>query len=266
MSVKFRLLASAGIALALAVNACSSAAPAVPTAPPAPAATAAPAAPTAAPTVAPSPTAVTPPTVAPSPTTVTPPTAAPTNTVVAQAAASGPAVGTGILGQMGTAMTAATSYRVTITSVNSATSQPVTAVMEVVKPDRFHLKANTGGGKSIELIAIGPDSYINITGTWTKSPVAFPMATIIGNDPQVVSSQIVASQKNGTLTLGGLSQVNGAPCQEYTWTPAATAGTKGGTVCIDLKSGLLLQVKSTDGKTMLVFSDWNTPIAIVAPI
>lgn len=267
--MKFRLIASAAVVLALALNACSSAAIAVPASAPAPtpiaaAVTAVPASPTAVPA---SPTAV--PTIAPSPTSVTPPTAAPTNTAaVAQPAASGAGALTGNMTQMTTAMVAATSYRITINSVNSATGQSTTAVMEVVKPDRLHLKANLAGGKTYEMIAIGQDAYINATGTWMKSPVAIPTSAIVGIDPQGIPGQITASQKAGTLTKGGTSQVNGAPCQLYTWTPAAgaNAGNQGGTACIDLKSGLLVQVKSTDGKTTSTFSDWNTAISIVAPM
>jgi hypothetical protein len=256
--VKFRLLASAGVALALAVNACSGAAPAVPTSPPAPTpiaatATAVPASPT------PAPTAV--PTVAPSPTRVTLPTAAPTNTAaVAQAAASP-------LEQMATAMTAVKSYRVTVTTASAATGHSTTAAIEVVKPDRLHLKANLGGGKTYEIIAIGQDAYINLGGTWTKSPAPVPTSSIVGGDPQTILNQITTSQKTRTLTRGGTSQVNGAPCQQYTWTPAASVGSNvGGTVCIDLKTSLLDQFKSTDGKTVLIYSDWNAPISIVAPI
>lgn len=255
-------LLAIGVLLGFALSACATAAPVVPTAVPVPTATAAPPSPTAVPTVAPSPT------LAPSPTTAPQPTAAPTKA----AAAAQPTATTGADGKvadlslMSTAMASATSYRATINVVKTG-GQSITAVMEVVKPDKMHIKATIAGGKTTELIAIGTDFYINGNGKWIKSPVAMPLGAMLGTDPASIPGQISASQKAGTLIKGGTSQVNGVTCQLYIWTPATTsAGSTGGTVCVDVATGLLLEAKSSDGQTTVDFSDWNTNISIVAPL
>lgn len=276
--MKARFLASLGFAVALAVNACSSAtAPVPPTSQP----TTAGAAPVATPVAAtdtavpPSPTAIPTavPTIAPTPTQVivptVAPTVAPTNTAAAQPAASGSGAVPSELRQTAEAMAAAKSYRMTVTITTPTQGQPGSFLMEVVKPDRLHMKVDLGGGKSFESILIGQDSYSNITGKWTKAqvPANVMSPVFLSSDPQKLFDQIGSSQKNGTLTKGGVSQVDGAPCQEWAWTPPTTSASQlGGTMCIGLKDSLPLQFKTGDGKVVAKYSDWNAPISIVAPI
>jgi hypothetical protein len=151
-----------------------------------------------------------------------------------------------------------------------AQGQPGSFVIEVVKPDRLHTKVDMGGGKTFESITIGQDNYLNLGGKWTKSTSAAPNAviasSILSSDPQKILGQIDATQKNGALTRGGTSQVDGAPCQEWIWTPATQAASQiGGTMCIGLRDNLPLQFKTSDGKIVATYSDWNAPISIEPP-
>jgi hypothetical protein len=283
--VKAHRLLSIGLAAALASVACSGASPAAPT--PAPAAgtaptpaasaiaatapaaatpTAIPPSPTLAPTLAP--TIV--PTIPPTPTREVAPTVAPTSTPVSQSAASGAAVGQGDLKPVADAIAAAKSYRMTVASSTTAQGQSGTFVIEVVKPDRVHTKADMGG-QTFEMISIGSDNYVKFGNQWTKTPssgAANPLAStvLLSSDPQQILSQMNAGEKDGTLTKGGTSQVGGVPCQEWAWTPSAAAPSQGGgTMCIGLKDHLPLQFKTNDGKIVATYSDWNAPISIQAP-
>jgi hypothetical protein len=268
-----RVLFTVCLVVTLVVSGCSGGAPAAPTstqpttAPAIAAATptAIPPSPTVAPTLVP--TAV--PTVAPSPTQPAIPTAAPTNTASAQTAPAGAATGDLNFQPVAQAMAAAKSYRVTVTSQSAATGQPSNIVIDVVKPDRLHATINSGGGKIVETILIGTTTYFKTGPTWQKSPVPIPAATvgILSSDPQKLLALASASQQTRTITKGGVDQVDGTPCQEWVWTPTTgSVGEVGGSICIGLSNNLPLQFKSTDGKTLVKYSNWNDPLTIEAPI
>ncbi|HVC34348.1 MAG TPA: hypothetical protein VNL16_12630 [Chloroflexota bacterium] len=275
--MKSRWLATVGVAVALAVSACSGGtsqtSPSTPTggSAAAPAAATAPAKPTTAaakPTVAPTTAPTVAPTVAPSPTTAAQPTVAPTSTVAAQAAASGPAIGQGDLKAMAEAVAAAKSYRVTMSFTDpSDATKTGNMLMEVVRPDRTHMKLDMGAGQSIESITIGQDQYTNLNGKWTKTTTATTAsgAGILSADPQQTLKDFDSSNIGGALTKGALSQVDGTPCQEWVYTPTDKTNT-GGSICVSVKDSLPLEFKSVDGKSVLKFSDWNAPITINPPL
>lgn len=268
------ILVGLSLAVALAVSGCATGAPATTssTQPTAAAstvasttvlatATAIPASPTVGPTIAP--------TIAPTVAPTIAPTAVPTNPAAAHAAPSGPAASAGDLAPTAAAMAAAKSYRVTITTTNAPSGQPATVVLEVVKPDRLHTKFNLADGKTIEVISIGSDTYVKAGGTtWVKSPMANPAtAALLSNDPQKLLAQMNSGQKYGTLTKGTVEQVGGTACQNWLWTPAAPAASQSaGTLCIAVQSHLPVQFKTSDGKTVVKYSDWNGPISIEPPI
>jgi hypothetical protein len=280
--VNVRVLFTVCLVVTLVVGGCSGGAPAAPAstqptsvaATPVPAIAAAtptsiPPSPTVAPTLVPTaiPTAV--PTVAPSPTQLAVPTAAPTNTTSAQAVPAGAATGDLNFQLVAQAMAAAKSYRVTVTTQSAATGQPSNIVIDVVKPDRLHATVDSGGGKIVETILIGTTTYFKTGSTWQKSPVPIPAATlgILSSDPQKLLALASANQQNRTITKAGADQVDGTPCQEWVWTPTTgSVGQVGGSICIGLSNNLPLQFKSTDGKTVVKYSNWNDPLTIEAPI
>ena len=274
LSVKATTIATISLALALAVNACSTGAPATPTTTQ-PTAAAAAALPTAPPPTA---TAV-PPTAALVPSAV--PTTAPTSTAAAQVAPNGAASAASDLQPMADALAAIKSYRMSMASTGSAQDQSITMQLDVVKPDRFDIK-ETSGSTSIEMISIGPDLYIKTGTTWAKSSdasMASAATAVLSNDP--INMAAAMQGKNGTLTKGGAEQINGTPCQDWIFTataPAtATASSSGtpstapstasisGTLCIG-QNNLPVQYKSNDGTIVVTYSNWNAATNIVAPI
>jgi hypothetical protein len=268
--MKLTSLGAFGFALVLVVSACSTGSPPVPASTPLTtvAATTIPTVPPATPTTAPTavPTAI--PTTAPTPSPVTLATTAPTSTSAARAVTAGAAASASDLKSVADAVAAATTYRVTITVTGATQAQSGTVVLAVVKPDRLDTKG-TFAGRSFETIAIGSDTYIKNGTTWVKSPIPNPvpaMTGLLNNDPQKLLDQMASSQKNGTLTKGGADRVNGTPCQDWILTPAGTNTTsRAGTLCIG-QNNLPVQFKSNDGNLVVAYSDWNTPISIVAPI
>ncbi len=255
-SVKSRWLITAGLAVSLALSACSGGGqPSSQSTPSgsaavAPTATTAPPSPTTAPTVAPTPTQ------APQPTT------APTNTPATQQQASGPAVGTGDIKTMLQAWGNAKTFRMNVESKEE--DSPGTVVVEFVRPDRAHIKANVQD-ETVDMIEIGQDIYVNVDGKWTKMSLqSSPAAAMIPN-PQTTEDAINKSlQEGNSLTKGGVSAVDGQPCQE--WVYKSKDSNESGTVCVGLASNLPLQIKTSDGKVTMKFSDWNAPITIEPPM
>ncbi len=255
--VKSRSLITAGAVMILALSACSGGSPQPSQSTPsngsaaAPAATTAPASPTtAAPTAAPTPTK------APQPTT------APTSTATTREQPSGPAVGTSDIKAMLQAWGKAKSYRMNVESNEQDSSG--TVVIEFVRPDRAHIKANVQG-ETVDMIEIGQDVYVNAEGQWTKMSLqSSPAAAMIPN-PQTTEDEINKSlQEGNSLTKGNLATVDGQQCQE--WVYKSADSNEGGTVCVGLSSNLPVQIKTSDGKVTMKFSDWDTPITIEPPI
>jgi len=274
-----RWLATIGIAVALAVTACSggtsqtsssSAASNTPAATSAPAqAATAPAhpttAPTAAPTTAPTVAPTIAPTVAATPTTAPQPTTAPaTPTTAAQASTSG---GGGEippeLKAMGVAWANAKSFRITMDTSSADAQSPGHITMEIVRPDRQHIKFAVGQ-QTFEMIDIGTDHYFNINGKWTKTTTKAPTASLA--DPQQVLDNVNKSLDSNTkVTKGGTETINGTHCQDWTVDTSGSNPTTA-TMCIGLQDNLPVQFKDPNGKFTMTFSDWNAPIDIKPPI
>jgi hypothetical protein len=216
--------------------------------------------------VPPSPTPVPPtpvPTIAPS---ATPTAVPPTNTPATQATTSGLTAGLVALKPVVDAMAAAKSYRMTVTATGTGQGQSGTFLVEVVKPDRLHMKGDAGG-QSFESITIGSDNYVKFGGKWNKLTANLIPATgmILSSDPQKIMDQIDASgQPKGSISMGSVDQVDGASCQEWIWTPADATKT-GGSICISTSTNLPVQFKTADAKVVAKYSDWNAAIDIEPP-
>jgi hypothetical protein len=257
--VTSRSLTAAGLVVILVLSACtggsqqSSQSTSSSTSGAAPVATTAPPSPTTAP---PSPTT------APTPTEAPQPTAAPTNTASTQQQATGPSVTQGDIKAMAQAWANIKSYRVTAESNDPAS--PATLIMEIVRPDRAHTKISAGG-KSFETVVIGKDVFVNLTGKWTKTTMdSAPQVDLFGS-PQATEERIDKTiQEGDSLTKGALSTVDGQPCQE--WNYQSKDGKDSVTVCVGLANNLPLQIKTSNPKGTMKFSDWNAPITIEPPI
>jgi hypothetical protein len=250
------LLASVGLTVAFAANACSAmSAPTAPATEPAPTATSIPPSPTPVP-----PTAVL--GIALSATS----SAVPTDTGAPQPSISASPASLSEFKAVAEATAAATSYRMTVTATVVTQDQKGVFQVEVVKPDRLHTTAELGG-QVFESITIGQDSYVRLAGKWTKL-TSGPLPTsemILSSDPQKFLAQIdSATQLKGTVTRGSIDQIGGMSCQEWRWTPADTNKT-GGSMCIRVSDNLPLQFETADGNVVAQYTDWNAPIAIEPP-
>jgi hypothetical protein len=190
----------------------------------------------------------------------------PTNTPAPQPTAGGSTAGLSDFKAVAEAMAAAKSYRMTVTSTSAAQNQAGTFQVEVVKPDRFHMKAEMGG-QVFESITIGPDNYVKLGDKWTKmtSNLLPASAMILNSDPQKILDQIdTTTEVKGSATKGAIDQVDGASCQEWIWIPADTSKT-GGSMCIGVNNSLPVQFKTADGKVVAKYTDWNAAIKIEPP-
>jgi hypothetical protein len=167
--------------------------------------------------------------------------------------ASGGAVSGNEIASFVSALLKVKSFRATL-STNAGGQAQIQGAMEAQLPDRFHLTTPT-----IELISIGNDSYTKIGGNWTKSSGAG-----IGNIFQADELNALATAvPSGQITKGGTDTVNGTKCQLYTQNTSSSSTTE---YCV--ANNLPLRVVSTSGstKTTIVFSDFDKPVDIKAPI
>jgi hypothetical protein len=264
--LKQQWIISLGVAATIALSACSGspAAPtAAPAAPTAPQPTAAPAtAPTSAPTVAPTTAPTTAPTVAPTvaatPTEEAQPTAAATPnsaSVASTPVAGGPEVQLGDVQKVAQAWSQVKSFR--IKSEGGSNAQ---FAGEFVSPDKSHVTVSSSG-QSFEYIEIGTTSYTKINGTWTKHTGT---SSDMSFDPNKLVADFNDSKQSGKkVTKGAVETVNGAKCQEWVSTDSDGASTS---LCVGLDNNLPIQAKSSDGKSVVDFYDYNAPITIQAPI
>lgn len=160
-------------------------------------------------------------------------------------------------------MAAATSYRVQAT-IPSQQGPPVEMAYEVVRPDRLHMRTSQQG-QSFEMIIIGSDSYMNAGGTWIKAPAGTPTGSgFASNANQVIDDFNKSVQEGDTYTPGGPDVVNGAPCQQVMVT-TTNPQRANGTWCFGTADSLPRRFTSPAVGTML-FTDWNAPLRIDAPV
>jgi hypothetical protein len=190
------------------------------------------------------------------------PAAAPTATVVPQPTTAPTAVaGGGDIKKMGTAWLAAKSARVKATLTNEG--QTIQITIEVSNPDKVHTKVDQGG-QIFEYYRLANAGYAFEKGVWTKTTPdeGDPLGISSSKDIKDRDAQIA----DGTLktTEGSVVTVNGEQCKEW-----KLVGVKDGktdeTWCVGVADNLPRQVKTTDGKNVATYSDWNTPIDITPP-
>jgi hypothetical protein len=181
----------------------------------------------------------------------------------ATAPASGPAVSGSDLRQVVQNWTQVQSFRAHLT-VEASGRQPVEELIEYVRPDRLHVSLTGGPTGSTEIIVIGTDTYTKTAGSWTKRTTAGSGRSALFSPDQVdrAVQQLVAAG----VTQGGLDAVAGTRCQIYV-VKSPTQGEPDQELCVSPEEGLLLRIVSQSGTmtTTVVFSDYNTPIAITPP-
>lgn len=196
------------------------------------------------------------------------PTLFPAPVVTAQSATDAPAGGAvsadagAEFASMAQAWSDAKSYRMTVQTAQGAQASQV---IELVKPDREHMKM-TAGPQTMESIRIGQDLYVNANGQWTKTTTTAPLPPVMGGlgDAARLANQFGAINQTQTVTRGAVDTINGEQCQE--WQVADPDPTKSGAICIGLSDKLPRQMKVGGGQATITFSDWNAPISIEPPV
>ena len=191
-----------------------------------------------------------------------------TEVATATQAASGGGSGSGsaVLLQVADAWRNVKSYKMTITSYDSGSTTPTgTATVENENPDKSHWVIDEGGQK-IETITIGTNSYLNIGGTWTQSPVA-DTTSIPGMSSQDIADELSTPIPDETkFTSKGSDTVNGVDCNVY---EIVEADGTNSTFYVGKKDHLLYKIETTDdtgGKVDIIISDYNADFNITAPI
>ncbi|MGA7668769.1 MAG: hypothetical protein WBW04_00005 [Nitrolancea sp.] len=201
-------------------------------------------------------------------TAVTTATEIATEVATATQAASGGGSGSGsaIMLQVADAWKNVKSYKMTITFYDSGSTTPTgTATVENENPDKSHWVIDSSGQK-IETITIGTDSYLNLGGTWTKSP-SVDTTDIPGMSSQDIANELSTPIPDDTkFSSKGSDTVNGVDCNVYEITE--TDGTVS-TFYVGKKDHLLYKIEASgsDGtKTEILISDYNADFNITAPI
>jgi len=194
-----------------------------------------------------------------------PPTPSP-QSAARSAAAPGPAAtrpaaapangGGGTVQQMAPAWRAARSYRLKIAGTRNGA--PFSLQQEVVKPDFDRVQVRIGNDER-EVVRIGQVTYTAANGQWKKFPDPVPNPYLV--DPSTIVDDFGGA--GGQLKQGGVSQVDGVDCQE--WTLPDNDERTGGTLCVGLTDHLPRRLVLSDKSMTFTFSDWNVNIPIEAP-
>ena len=155
---------------------------------------------------------------------------------------------------IGDAMQKATAWHM---NMKSATAE---MDMDVVCPDKSHMTSKAGG-REVEMIRLGDDSYTRMGSKWMKMP-GMKQPPVCGGatapPESAAAAKAPALDPNIKLTKGGTETVNGETCNDYNW----TANGKTSTVCIgnDHLPRLMKTAEAT-----ITYSNWNKPATIEAP-
>lgn len=174
------------------------------------------------------------------------------------------------------AMREAKSWRMKM-SMTGDKGESVQLESEVSCPDRHHSRMNMAG-RSLETYRIGDAAYTNMMGRWTKMPTAGrPLAECARGEAAEAAPGRRGKEQfdihevlepGAKVTGGGMGQSGGIPCQLIKVTAPSRHGAPEMeySICIGLVDHLPREMKSADGRMLVTYSDWNSPIAISPPI
>jgi hypothetical protein len=199
-------------------------------------------------------------------------------TETATAAASGGSDISGITTKATDAYKSVKSVHITMDIAAAAADQSakITAVGDIVPPDKSHFTMDMGGLK-IEVISIGSDVYTKMGDQWTKTPVSDTTAT---SDPGKMAENLDLP-KQGTKLAD--ESVDGTDCYHIQYTGAEMAASDPnyadlGDSTVDvwvakdtsLVKKMVIVVKDSAGAVnssiTMNFTNYNEPVNITAPI
>jgi len=163
---------------------------------------------------------------------------------------------------------------------------------EVMCPDKMHSKMTQGGKVTMESYIIGGTMYVNAGGRIMKVPNQTPATAMqcggsapssapaaspkfsIGSLPSMkdISNGLQEMEKmkqNVTITKGGVSVVEGSPCQEWNivYNDPQSKQSYNSNYCVGVADHLprRMIVDSGQGKMEMTYWDWNSNISINPP-
>ena len=140
--------------------------------------------------------------------------------------------------------------------------------LEFQAPDRFRLKNRLESGKSMEMILIGKQVYMNANGRWMKAPVAFGGTTALEMRDMFNREKLKWFQG---LKYSGEERVEGKDAYVYVYTGKVEGMSESDSkIWVGKSDGMPIKIASTyktgDMKTMDIVYDYDTPVSIEAPI
>jgi hypothetical protein len=164
---------------------------------------------------------------------------------------------------------------------------------EVMCPDKMHNKMTQGGQVTMESYIIGGTMYVNAGGRMMKVPNQMPATAFqcggsapsaasssspkfsIGSLPSMkdISSGLQEMEKmkqNVTITKGGVSMVEGSPCQEWNivYNDPEKKQAYNSNYCVGVADHLPRRMtvdSGAQGKMEMTYWDWNSNISINPP-
>ena len=148
---------------------------------------------------------------------------------------------------------------------------------EVMCPDRHHTKMVQDGKVMSDMYVIGATMYMNAGGRMMKMPSrsnaapgcpgAEGTAGVGGHSFQDVED-FTKYKDRSKVTKGGISTVEGTPCQEWDVVSTDPGGkTSNFQYCIGVPDSLPRRIRSTSpqGNFEITYWDWNKNISINPP-
>jgi hypothetical protein len=184
---------------------------------------------------------------------------------------------------MRSAMAKARSWRYKM--VMTGPKQDFEMESEVVCPDKQHSKMKGDPEVTGEIYLISGTMYIRQGGRTQKVPGQMPMPPFVCGlnaaafkfipglkdlDPSTDFSNIERYKQNMTITKGGISAVEGSPCQEWTVVyndpqKKTSYTTKYCTGVSDHLPRHMIMDATSQEKTEVTYWDWNSNISITPP-
>ncbi len=193
------------------------------------------------------------------------------------------------LALMSAARAKATSWRSKM--VMNQRGQAMEVDSEVMCPDRQHTRMMNGSTMSMESYTIGKSMFVNMGGRMMKVPNQMPRPVECGQTNPATSvtgskftldslpsvkdiatgfQNIEKYKQNMTITKGGVSMVEGSPCQEWSvvYNDPQTKQGYTSNYCVGVADHLPRRMKVDTGmlgKMEITYWDWNSNISINPP-
>jgi len=145
---------------------------------------------------------------------------------------------------------------------------PMNAELEFQAPDRFRLKNQITSDRSMEMIMIGKQAYMNLNGKWMKVPASLGQAST--KDMREMFTKEGMKWFRDVKYVGD-AQVNGKDVYVYTYSGKIDGMSDyDSRIWVGKTDGMPVKItadyKTGDMKSMSIVYDYDTPVSIEPPI